>query len=158
MCKRIILGIVFFGVCGGASAQTACSDLGYETRIGRVDDPNDEIINELSGKRIEAVAPDDGEEWNEDHCASGALYKVGAGTREDPRGFRGTWGPNSRNNVVTYDYEGSGSLSYIWSLWKDADGTQGLCWGNPSAGHAAIAEADAPGNIPAPDAADCGIP
>lgn len=158
MRERFLLAAVLGLLSAGLMAQT-CDDLGYTERLGFVNDPNDLIINELSGKRIQAVATDDGEEWNEDHCSSGALYKVGAGTRIDPRAFRGTWGTNIANNGVTYDYTVGGTSSYVWTLWKDP-ATDALCWGDPTTSpqHQAIAEATAPAAIPSAAAADCAVP
>lgn len=158
MRKQLILAPVLFVVSASTAAQQACSDLGYTDRVGFAGDTTGEIVNELSDKRIEAVAVDDGEEWNEDHCASGALYKVGAGTVEDPRAYRGSWATNGANNLVTYDYTVQGTFSYAWSLWKN--GADDLCWGDVAGTptHQAIATSPAPAAIPGPDAANCSAP
>jgi hypothetical protein len=90
----------------------------------------------LNDLQINATAPG-GEEWNEDHCQGGNLYKVGDGSPVDPRALRGTWGigGTGQNRIVTYDYGGSLPV-YEWSLWS---GSSGLCWGDPGASHEVIA-------------------
>lgn len=98
------------------------------------------VAADVSGKQIMAVAPD-GETWNEDHCLSGDLYKLGAGTAVDPYAFRGTWSYSDSDGQVTYDYTVGGSSSYTWSLWKNSDGD--LCWEDSGT---IIATAPAPGS------------
>ena len=101
-----------------------------------------------------AVAPGvGGEEWNEDHCAGGALYKVGDGSVVDPRAFRGTWAVGSGNPaLVTYIYTVGGSSTYEWTLWRNDVG--GLCW--EGAGSTIIATAPAP--VPGSAGTPCSVP
>ena len=94
----------------------------------------------MSGTRVEAVAPD-GEEWNEDHCSSGDLYKLGDGTTVDPYAYRGTWVPSGFK--VTYNYTVGGNSTYTWTLWEDTT-TNRICWEDES-GSPIIATAPAPG-------------
>ena len=85
----------------------------------------DSIGDKLSGKRIIATAHGGDEEWKEDHCSTGALYKVGAGTAVDPRKKVGTWGTetDSGHGVVVYDYE---TTDYEFKLYENDEGA--LCW------------------------------
>lgn len=119
---------------GNAQAQATptkkCVDL--DTSYVRLGVP--EIIDAISGKRIEATTPvgvTPPEEWNEDHCAlpdGGALYKVGVSVNDpvDPRAYRGVWGVASLGGAsVQYNYRPSGTI-YNWSLWKN--GSDDLCW------------------------------
>ncbi len=105
--------LLLIGVTSNATAS--CSTEGYPT-LGTSSD--------ISGKQILATAPPVGEQWNEDHCASLDLYKVGDGTAVDPYAYRGTW--SITGNAVTYNYTVGGNSTYIWNLWKDVNGN--LCW------------------------------
>lgn len=113
------------------------------------------VEGDIKGKQILATGPAPGNEgWNEDHCDSGALYKVAAEPAVDPKGvdpraFRGNWTMSDSN--VTYNYTVGGSSSYTWTLWKDTT-TGGLCWEGSSG--TIIAIAPAPVNAGAP----CNIP
>lgn len=138
---RLIGMFLLMGIASNAVAVT-CSDQGY-TALN-----NAQANAALSGKRVLAVAPD--EQWNEDHCADGALFKVGDGSPVDPRAFRGTWTvqPGPPPVSVTYDYTVGGSSNYTWELW----GNNGsLCW---EGGGAIIATAPAPGSAGTP----CNLP
>ena len=75
----------------------------------------------LGGQRITAVGS--GDDWEEDHCTNGTLYKVGTtesppkypgADSVDPRRPIGSWSPAGDN--ITYDY-GSGG-SYTFELWQ----------------------------------------
>jgi hypothetical protein len=83
---------LLMGASASVSAAT-CAESGYTQSL---DSDTTPTLNEaLNGKRINATAPD-GEEWNEDHCPNGALYKVAAPPAQDPKGvdpraFRGVW-------------------------------------------------------------------
>ena len=86
---------------------------------------------ELGGKNI--IASGGGEEWNEDHCANGTLYKVGTEDGPpkhperdsvDPRAPIGSWSTAGDN--ITYNYGTGGS--YTFELWRDTC-TGGTCTG-----------------------------
>lgn len=85
--------------------------------------PGDQRLNQtqaataLNGKRVNAVSPS-GEDWKEDHCTSGALYKVGAGTAVDPRKQVGTWAIVGTGSNTTVQYSYTGLSPYTWSLWQ----------------------------------------
>jgi len=127
----VFIVILLAGVAVGASAAS-CSGTG--TRLNGA-----EIGTALGGKRIDATAVvvgTDGkfENWKEDHCSGGELWKVGAGTTIDPRVKTGSWavvgsGTDSR---VQYNYDGGST--YEWGLWQQTGG--GLCWGNPTTSEA----------------------
>lgn len=144
---------ILFG--GWASTATAdCSADGYEQQL--TDSTSPTIAAALNDKRIQATG---GEEWNEDHCATSALYKVAAPPATDPNGVdprahRGSW--STGTNTVTYNYGDPGG-PYTFTLHRDADGSVaaagGLCW--ESAG-TVIAVAPVPGNVPG--ALDCSVP
>ena len=135
------LGWVIAGVAVNPSLAPTlgCALAGFSTQLtNQVPLPN--ISDTLAGMRIEATAPPGpptGEEWNEDHCAGGDLYKVGntTGTPSeqavDPRVIRGTWTTfgTDENSVVRYNYTGIGT-PYDWTLWTDGSG--GLCWEDSS--------------------------
>lgn len=92
-----------------------CQGQGYNTPVS---------ADKLSGKRIIAEAP--GEEWKEDHCTNGELYKVGAGTSVDPRKKIGTWSIDIANSPAQATYTYDGGSSYSFSLYTN--GSEGLCW------------------------------
>jgi hypothetical protein len=108
------------------------------------------VSSALSGRRVIAVGPG-GEEWNEDHCPGGNLYKVGnpAQPIKDPRALRGTW--SQSDDLVVYNYTVTGTSSYSWSLFDTgADhggGIPVLCWGDPSNSHEEIARTVGTGAI-----------
>jgi hypothetical protein len=131
----------------------ACADDGYNQQVTA--DQMTSPLNRLSGKRVLATAPSDGEEWNEDHCTTtvgspGPLYKVGAGTKVDPRAYRGTWTPNN-DDSVTYDY--GGSAQYTWTVWRQPS-SDALCWESLDGG-SIIATAPEPLSF---GALDCSTP
>ena len=134
--------VVLFLMAGSMSMPTkaACTDDGYSSRLNQ-----GQIRTALNNKRILAMGG--GEEWNEDHCSNGNLFKVGVSDDDpvDPRAYRGTWGTSGsgQNAEVTYNYTVGGSSSYSWSLWED--GTGGLCW--EGAGGNVVATAPAPGPL-----------
>lgn len=78
------------------------------------------IERELSGWSITAVG--DGNEWKEDHCANGSLYKVGNPDKPkvDPRAKKGTWSIDEiegrGNAVVTYLYKSGDNTSGPYSF------------------------------------------
>lgn len=145
--------ILFFGVATLAKAQVCGEESGHTLRLtDKYTDPNRRITDTLSNMRIVATSPG-GEEWKEDHCASGALYKVGAGTPVDPRAFRGTWSV-AATRAVRYDYTVGGSASYRWSLWKNDAG--GLCWSEESRPYNMIATSPPP--VPIPGGSECSVP
>lgn len=84
----------------------------------------------LDGQRIYAQDAVPGEvaneEWFEDHCSGGALFKVAAGVGDpvDPYKEIGTWTDN-QDGTITYDY-GSPATTYTWKLYVRKGG--GLCW------------------------------
>jgi hypothetical protein len=75
-----------------------------------------QIESQLNNTSITAVAPNN-EDWKEDHCSGGDLYKVGTtesppkypgGPSVDPRALRGTWAAenlgSNRGAAITYSY------------------------------------------------------
>jgi len=142
MKKLSVIGLfLLIGVAGNALAD--CETAGYT----RLNQPGANSV--LSNKHVLATAPS-GEEWNEDHCSTGALYKIGDGSVVDPRAFRGTWVVGGGNPApVTYNYTVGGSSTYTWTLWGKTDGS--LCWEDAGA---IIATAPAPGSAGTP----CNVP
>ena len=130
--------LLLMGIAGNAIAG-GCSDAGYKSPLNG---------NSLSDKRVEAVAPG-GEEWNEDHCSSGELYKLGDGTPVDPYALRGNW--TSSLKTVTYNYTGDSGSPYLWTLWQNNASAKSICWEDSSGG--IIATAPEPGS-----AGDCSVP
>ena len=135
--------ILLIGVASDAAA-VSCEDDGFG------DGPLNagQTRGELNDKRVLATAPG-GEEWNEDHCSNGNLFKVGDGTPVDPRAFRGTWdvvGGAPANRRVVYNYTVTGSSTFEWTLWRDSPGGS-LCWGDPNNGNEVVATAPAPGSL-----------
>lgn len=88
----------------------------------------------LNGKRIYAGnAPPGGtitEDWKEDHCSGGDLFKQGLGVGHpvDPYKKIGTWTDNG-DGTITYDY-GSPATTFTWKLYVRKGG--GLCWEDTS--------------------------
>jgi len=113
----------------GASAD-GCTTLGYSG--GPLASAG--IVAALSGKRVQASGGT--EDWNEDHCVGGDLYRVGDGTAVDPRVKEGTW--TSASNTATYNY--TGGSSYGWSLYQDVTNfpLAPLCWEQTSGGGAIV--------------------
>jgi hypothetical protein len=140
MRHSIALAIIFLMIIGGGPARAACSDSGYSTQL--MSTGGNTIQSALNGKRI--LATGGGEEWREDHCASGALYKVEASANDpvDPYAYRGQWSVSGQgsNSKVNYNYSVGGSSNFSWALWQNASG--GLCWENSGN---IIATAPAPG-------------
>ena len=68
----------------------------------------------LVGTSISATG---GEVWNESHCPSGELWKVGDGANlaVDPPAQVGSY--STSGNTVTYNY-GSAATTYTWTLHK----------------------------------------
>lgn len=156
----ILAGLVVSGIQSVAVAG-ACLDAGYNQGPLTVA----QINNQLSGRQVLAMAPG-GEEWNEDHCDSGALYKVG--TTEgppkhpdrpsvDPRAFRGTWtaraGGETNPPRITYQYTVGGSSTFTWTLWRNTSNND-LCW-EDLAGTPIVATGAKPTT---PAGSPCGIP
>ena len=134
--------VVMFLMTGIISMQAtaACTDDGYTNRLTQ-----GEMRSALNNKWI--LATGGGEEWNEDHCSNGNLFKVGVSPDDpvDPRAYRGTWGVSGTgsNALVNYNYTVGGSSSFSWSLWENGSG--GLCW--EGSGGNVIATAPAPGPL-----------
>jgi hypothetical protein len=85
---NIIATLVLTGFAINAAAQGCASD-GYTDPLIA-----DDIDTALTGMRVIATEGSSGDSpWHEDHCAGGALYKVGVSDTDpvDPRAFRGTW-------------------------------------------------------------------
>jgi len=147
--KHTVVVGAFLLMAVGGNATAACEDSGYTKQVKATG--ANSIENTLSGKRILATG-DDGE-WNEDHCANGALYKVGVSPDDpvDPRAYRGTWevSDSGEDSEVTYHYTVGGNSSFSWKLWQDKSGN--LCWED---GGSIIATAPAPG----PLSGTCEIP
>lgn len=95
--------IFFVAVLLAGFAFEATANCENNTRLNA-----NKIRDELSGWSITAVG--DGDEWKEDHCANGSLYKVGDPDNQavDPRAKKGTWSideiQGKGNAVVTYLY------------------------------------------------------
>lgn len=153
---------ILLGCYHCASAQ-ANSCIDTDPNYVRVNDRS-EIVALLDGKRVEAKAPASApspdEEWNEDHCSSGALYKVGVSVNDpvDPRAYRGIWGiftvgsPPNETSAIQYVY--SQPNTFFWSLWKNSAGD--LCWERVS-DFRAIAVDPAPLPGPIDSGLDCSI-
>lgn len=144
---KLFSSLVIFVVSAPTFAVT-CSDLGYGTRLKDTNaDPNYRWTY-LSNKRILATEFGGTEEWNEDHCAGGALYKLADPLNPvtDPRALRGSWAPNgSINQNITYNY--GGANIFTWSVWRNGAGD--LCWKSAT---------DAIATSPAPAVVDCNNP
>ena len=135
-----VIGIlVLTGFATNTVAQAlSCNGAGYATQlIGNANAA-------LSGMRVLATDPVSAEEWNEDHCPTGELYKIGAGTAVDPRALRGTWATTGTPpGQVTYNYNVTGSSTYTWSLWTDGTGH---CWQTTTGAPTVVAiDPNAPG-------------
>jgi len=120
-----------------AAHAESCSGLGYSIQL-----MDSAIGLALSDKGVRAKEAGGSEEWNEDHCGDGKLFKVGVdGSAVDPRAYRGTWSVSGSgaDTVVKYSYTVGGSSEYSWSLWSNA--SEGLCWGTGPGGNPAIATA-----------------
>ena len=102
--------------------------------------PNTLAISSIQGKGIDAHSPGSPpEEWKEDHCAGGNLYKVGDGSLPgsgsvDPRVLRGTW-TFYAGGYVRYNY--GPTSDYVWKVYSNDSG--GLCWESPLS-HNIVAE------------------
>lgn len=114
MKSRIIPGILLLiGITGNTFAANCTGD------PSALQQNATDILN---GQRITAVAPG-GEDWKEDHCTNGTLYKVGTtesppkypgADSVDPRAPIGSW--SSAGDNITYDYGTSGP--YTFELWR----------------------------------------
>lgn len=122
----VVVGAVL-AVAGMGNALAICGTAG-DNRLNQT-----QISSALSGKRINAVAPG-GEDWKEDHCAAGALYKVGAGTAVDPRVKRGTWTIVGTGANATVQYAYTNGATYTWAMWQTG-GTVYLCNGGGEVAH-----------------------
>jgi hypothetical protein len=136
-----------------AATVADCSGEGFSIQL-----QDGSLSSALSGKRILATAPaPSNEDWKEDHCANGNLFKVGVSPTDpvDPRAYRGTWTVNESgaSTTVTYSYTVGGSYTTPgWTLWKnDSDA---LCW--EDSGNVIATTASAPAEIPAE--LDCNAP
>ena len=127
--RRIInLGILLLG--GFAANATAGNCTGDTSAVLQVD-PN----TVLDGMRVIAVAGSGGEEWKEDHCLGGDLYKVGTTDGPpkhperpsvDPYAKVGTW--SGAGGVLNYIYTGGpGSSSGPFELWLATSDTYYFC-------------------------------
>jgi hypothetical protein len=85
--QNIIATLVLTGFAINAAAD--CTGDGYINPLTEA-----QIDTALAGMRVLATEGSNSDSpWNEDHCAGGALYKVGVSDTDpvDPRAFRGTW-------------------------------------------------------------------
>ncbi|WP_152485961.1 hypothetical protein [Methylohalobius crimeensis] len=87
-----------------------------------------EILNTLNSRSIVAINLDTGEEWKEEHCPNGKLYKVGdpKNLAVDPRALKGSWSTSSINinstssiGLVSYTYDSQNPLTYTFTMFKD---------------------------------------
>lgn len=108
-----IAGVVL-AVGAAGDALAGCGGVAGDNRISN----QGGIQGALGGKRINAVSPG-GEDWKEDHCAGGDLYKVGAGTTVDPRVKRGVWSIVGTGNDRSVQYAYTGGSTYVWTLWQN---------------------------------------
>lgn len=119
MNKVLAIASVVLAIGAAGNAVAGCTTADGSSRIGNLGG----IKAALEGKRINAVSPA-GEDWKEDHCAlsggagPGALYKVGAGTKVDPRVKTGTWRVSGSGNDRTVQYAYTGGSTYTWTLWQ----------------------------------------
>ena len=126
MKHSMAVGVILLMGFGSDATAGPCSDGGYGTQLKATG--GNSITDALSNKRIIATG---GEEWKEDHCANGNLFKVGVSVDDpvDPRAYRGTWGVTGggAGSQVTYSYTVGGTSNYAWKLWKNND-SGNLCW------------------------------
>ena len=86
----------------------------------------------LKNKGVDATSPG-GENWKEDHCRLGQLFKVGDGSAVDPRVQTGTW-IGQRGGIVHYNY-GDPAGPYEWKLYSTGSSVgDSVCWENPDTG------------------------
>ena len=112
-----IIGI-FLLLGGVGNAMATCKTEGY-TVNGSAN---------LNGYRIHAQSFTTPEVWDEDHCTSNVLNKVGDGTPADPYSPVGTWGLSSGGKEVSYFY--TGGSSFNWGVWRKtgSGGKSSICW------------------------------
>lgn len=137
----IFSGVVLCFVAGPGIVQASCSTEGllYTNRLNQ-----EQIESRLDDRRVLATSPT-GEEWHQDHCSNGNLFKVGTTQSPpkypgqpsvDPRALRGDWETDGTgaNALVRYNYTVGGNLTFAWSLWSSTNGnTPGpLCWEDSS--------------------------
>lgn len=123
--------LLAFGVA--SEVMAGCGTVAGDNRLSNLGG----IQGALSGKRINAVSPGPGgEDWKEDHCPGGDLYKVGDGSAVDPRVKRGTWSIFGTGNdrSVRYVYTGDANSPYTWTLWQNA-GVLYFCSGGSEIAH-----------------------
>lgn len=154
----IFSSVALVFVSGPGIVVASCSDEGFGNRLNQ-----NQIENRLSDKRVLAISPS-GEEWHQDHCDNGNLFKVGTTASPpkypgrpsvDPRAYRGTWetSGSGANALVRYNYTVGGNLSFDWSLWSDTAGnTLGrLCWQNPDTSAVVATTDSAPAGLAGED-------
>jgi len=93
-------------------------------------EPADGTRGVLVDMRVNADSPTTGENWHEDHCSGGDLFKVGDGSSVDPYRRVGSWIGSRSGPTVTYNY-GDPDGPYIWDLFVDGDH---VCWDDPDTG------------------------
>jgi hypothetical protein len=131
MNRSLALVGLLFAFAAASEAMAGCGAVAGDSRIGN----QGGIQGALGGKRINAVSPG-GEDWKEDHCSGGDLYKVGNGSAVDPRAKRGTWSIVGTGNdrSVRYAYTGDANSPYTWTLWQNA-GVLYFCSGGSEIAH-----------------------
>lgn len=120
--RKMLLPVMMFGAFMGSNAFAGCLDLGYASANPLI----------LVDNEVDATSPG-GENWNEYHCDSNELYKVGDGTAVDPTTLRGSWFPIPRGNFVRYNYGGP-SVTYTWKFFTKGSSPTELCWENATTG------------------------
>ncbi|MDY0013845.1 MAG: hypothetical protein RBS40_13250 [Rhodocyclaceae bacterium] len=128
MKSALMVAGVVLAVGGMGEAFALCGSVQSDNRLNQT-----QIGTALSGKRINAVAPG-GEDWKEDHCAGGDLYKVGGGTAVDPRVKRGTWSIVGTGVNATVRYAYTDGSTYTWSMYQTS-GTTYFCNGSAEVAH-----------------------
>jgi hypothetical protein len=109
MKQHAVLVGAFLLCAHSASAIAQCSNAGGYQKLN-----GSQITTALSGMRLVAVGPSD--DWKEDHCPTGTLYKVGDGTPVDPRALRGSW--QVVGDQIRYSYTGDSGSPYTWDVWR----------------------------------------
>jgi hypothetical protein len=112
-----------------------CVSNGYSSQYSE-----SQIDGALTGNSVDADNPTSGENWKEDHCTGGDLFKVGAGTPGDPYRKVGEYQISSDgSDTISYTY--TGLSPYTFTVWSNGTG---LWW--ELGGDAKAIDADAVGS------------
>jgi hypothetical protein len=115
----ITAAFIVLNAAAGAANAVSCPAVAALDNAG--------IHSALDDKMIHAQAPaPSGEDWKEDHCSNGKLFKVGAGTAVDPRALKGTWTVTADPGAkVEYNYTGAPPI-YSFEL-RESSGILYFC-------------------------------